>query len=293
MTFFLQQMLSGLATGFIYAGLALALSVVFEGTGVLNFAQGELAAFSALLAWTFLSIGMSFWLAFALTVVASFGMGVVIERVLIRPVEQAPHLTILIVTLALMLGVNALSGLFWGFMGKSVASPFGEGAVRLIGAAVTRPQIGIAGVILATLLVVGAFYRYTTLGLMIRAAAMNPLSSRYLGINVGWMLAIGWGIAAAVGAVAGIISAPITGVSPDTMSGTLLLAFAAFTLGGVGSRLGAVVGGLIVGLLTNLAITYIPFLQGDLANMVPFALIIAVLYLRPQGLFGRRLAVRS
>ena len=293
MSYFLQQLLSGLATGFIYAGLALALSVVFEGTGVLNFAQGELAAFSALLASSLIVSGMSFWLAFAITIVAAFVMGVVIERVLIRPVEQAPHLTILIVTLALMLGVNALSGLIWGFIGTTVDSPFDEGAVHVGGAAVTKQQIGMAVVILITLLVVAAFYRYTTLGLKVRAAAMNPLSSRYLAINVGWMLAIGWGIAAAVGAVAGVISSPVTGVSPDMMSGTLLLAFAAFTLGGVGSRLGAVVGGLLVGVLTNLAISYIPFLHGDLANMVPFVLITLVLFLRPQGLFGRRSAVRS
>lgn len=293
MSVLLQQVLSGIATGFIYGGLALALVVVFEGTGVLNFAQGELATVSAFLAWQFLGVGLGFWAAFALAVLASMVMGVVVERVFIRPVEQAPHLTILIVTLALFLGVNAVTGLVWGFLGKTMASPFGSGAVHVAGAALTLQRLGMALVVVITLLAVGAFFRYTSTGLKMRAAAMNPASSRYLAINVGWMLALGWGIAAGVGAVAGIVSAPITGIHPDMMGGTLLLAFAAFALGGSGSRLGAVVGGLLIGVLTNLGVTYVPFLGGELANLVPFTVIVLVLFLRPQGLFGRRSAVRS
>ncbi|MDL4812676.1 branched-chain amino acid ABC transporter permease [Actinomadura opuntiae] len=293
MTEFLQQILSGSATGCIYAGLALALVVIYEGTGVMNFAQGELATLSAFLSWQMISAGLDFWVAFALSVAASFVIGVAVEQVFIRPVQHSMELTMLIVSLALMLAVNSLDGLIWGHIGKSVTSPFGDGAVHLAGTTLTWQQVGTAGVILSTVGVVAAFFRFTGLGLKMRAAAMNPASAHMLAINTGWMLALAWGFAAATGAVVGIVITPVTGVHPDVMGGTLLLAFAAFTLGGTGSRSGALVGGLLVGVLTDLAIAYVPHLTGDLANLVPFAVIIAVLLLRPQGLFGRLSAVRS
>lgn len=293
MTLFVQQILSGMATGLIYGSLALALAVIFDGTGVLNFAQGELAVFTTYISWQMIDWGLSYWLAFFITVVAAFLLGVAIERVLIRPVEGRSEISIVIVTLALLLGINALTGLIWGFVGKEVDNPFGTGLVHIGDAFLTYQQIGLAACTTATLLVVGAFYRFTPIGLKVRAAAINPVSARLVGINVGWMLAIGWGIAAAVGAVAGMASAPISGLSPDVMSGTLLLAFAAYILGGPGSRLGAVLGGITIGVLVNLSVTYIDFISGDLANLVPFVTILVVLLVRPQGLFGRKSAVRA
>lgn len=293
MTLLLQQVLSGIATGFIYGSLALALAVIFQGTGVLNFAQGELAVFTTYLSWQMVDSGLNYWLAFGITVVAAFMLGVLIERVLIRPVEGRSVISIVIVTLALLLGINAITGLIWGFVGKEVSNPFGTGLVQIRGAFLTSQQIGVAACIAVTLLVVGIFYRATPVGLKVRAAAINPASARLVGINVGWMLAIGWGIAASVGAVAGMASAPISGLSPDVMSGTLLLAFAAYILGGQGSRLGAVIGGVIIGILVNISVTYVDFISGDLANLVPFMAILIVLLVRPQGLLGSKSAVRA
>jgi branched-chain amino acid transport system permease protein len=292
MTLFLQQILSGVASGLIYGSLALALVVVFDGTGVMNFAQGEMAALSAYISWQLIDNGMSYWVAFGLTIVLSFLLGVIIERVLIRPVEGRAEINIVIVTLALLIGINALMGLIWGFIGKSVESPFGTGVVDIGGAFLTAQQIGMAGLTLVALIVVGAFFRLTPVGLTVRAASVNPGSARYLGINVGRMLAIGWGIAAAVGAVVGMATAQITGINPDMMSGVLLLAIASYVLGGEGSRIGAVVGGIIIGVVTNLGVTYVDWLGGDLANLMPFSVIILVLLVRPQGIFGRVSAAR-
>jgi len=146
--------------------------------------------------------------------------------------------------------------------------------------------------LLAVLLVVGALFRFTAVGLRMRAAAQNPDSSRLLGIRVGWTLAIGWGVAAAVGGVAGVMAAPVIGISPDMMSSTLLLAFAAAALGGFDSRGGAVVGGLFLGVASSLTAGYVPSLGGDLNAVVPFAVIVAVLLVRPQGLFGRPTSLR-
>jgi len=292
MTLLTQQVLSGLATGLIYGSLALALVVVFDGTGVLNFAQGEMAALSAYVSWQLVDKGMSYWLAFVVTIVISFVLGVIIERVLIRPVEGRAEINIVIVTLALLIGINALMGLIWGFIGKSVESPFGTGLVTIVGANLTSQQVGLAACTLVALLIVGAFFRLTPIGLIVRAASVNPGSARHLGINVGRMLGIGWGIAAAVGAVVGMATAQITGINPDMMGGVLLLAIAGYILGGEGSRIGAVVGGLIIGVLTNLGVTYIDWLGGDLQNLVPFGVIILVLLVRPQGIFGRVSAAR-
>jgi branched-chain amino acid transport system permease protein len=292
MTELIQQIVSGLAIGLVYAGLALALSVVFQGTGVLNFAQGEMAALSAFCAWALVSGGLSIWLAMPLVITGSFLAGVVVERVFIRPVEQAPELDILIVTLALYLAVNATTGAIWGYLPKRLDGPFGDGVLHLGGVVLTAQQLGMAGVLAVVLVAVGALFRFTSVGLRMRAAAQQPASSRLLGIRVGWMLALGWGVAAAVGAVAGMMAAPVIGVSPDMMSAPLLLAFSAAALGGFESRAGAVIGGLMIGVLSSLAAGYVPGLGGDLNAVVPFGVIVAVLLVRPSGLFGRPSTLR-
>jgi branched-chain amino acid transport system permease protein len=290
--FFAQQVLSGMATGLVYASLALALVLVFRGTGILNFAQGELAAVSTLVTWSLLQAGMPWWMIVPLVGLGSLGLGIVVERLFIRPVERRSHLSMVIVTLALLLGINALNGLVWGFQSKTISSMFGEGTVRLGSAVVTAQQIGMAAVLVLVMLIVYAFFRFTELGLRMRAAASNPASARLLGIRVGWMLALGWGMAAVLGAVAGLLSAPIIGLDPNTMSGVLLFAFAAAAFGGFNSMLGAVLGGIVVGVSQNLGATYIPAIGHDLDLVVPFLIILLVLLIRPTGLFGRASAVR-
>jgi branched-chain amino acid transport system permease protein len=286
MTDVVQQIVVGLSIGLVFAGIALALNVVYQGTGVLNFAQGEMAVFSAFLAWALVREGLPFWLALPAVLVLSFVVGFLVQRVFVRPVERASELSVLIVTLALFMAFNATTGALWGHTPQEFASPFGEHVWDVGGVLITAHQVGMAAVLSVTLLLVGLFFRLTDTGLRMRAAAQNPDSSRLLGIRVGRTLAFGWGLASVVGGVAGIMAAPVLGLAPDMMTSTLLLGFAAAALGGFGSRVGAVVGGVVIGLLSTLAGAYVPGLGGDLNVVVPFLVIVSVLLLRPAGLFG-------
>jgi branched-chain amino acid transport system permease protein len=292
MEYLLQQILSGVATGLVYGSLALALVLVYRGSGVLNFAQGELAGLSTFVSWSLLQAGMPWWLTLPVVILGSLGLGVAVERAFIRPVERQSHLSMVIVTMALLLGTNALTGLIWGFQSKTLPSLFGEGTLRLGSAVITTQQIGMAAVLVGVMLLVYAFFRFTELGLRMRAAAQNPASARLLGIHVGWLLALGWGMAAALGAMAGILSAPIIGLEPNIMSGVLLFAFAAAAFGGFNSMPGAVLGGIVVGISQNLSATYIAAIGHDLDLLVPFLIIVLVLLVRPTGLLGRASAVR-
>ncbi|HLL67354.1 MAG TPA: branched-chain amino acid ABC transporter permease [Micromonosporaceae bacterium] len=293
MTELLQQIAGGLATGCGYAGLALALAVIYEGTGLLNFAQGALATVAAFGTWSLVAAGWSVWLAMPVMVAASALLGALIERTLIRPVQGASTLVVVSVTAALLLGLTGLVAIVWDTDTHTLASPFGSGTVALGSVTLTAQQLGSAATALVVMGLIGLFFRYTDLGLRMRAVAQNPDSAVLLGIRPGRMRAIAWAIAAAIGAVAGVMAAPTVGVSAGMMFSPLLLAFAAAALGGFGSRVGAVVGGLIIGVAAALAGRYIPGLGGDLSLAVPFAVIFAVLVIRPAGLFGRATAVRA
>jgi branched-chain amino acid transport system permease protein len=291
---FVQQVISGLATGGIYGSLALALVMIYQATEVVNYAQGEMAMFSTYLAWTLLNAGIPYWIAFVATLVMAFVGGLLIERIVIRPVEGAPILTIVIVCIGLLVILNSVAGWIYSYIQKPFPSPFPARPVRIHNALLGSHEIvfgahevGAIGVTLVVLLALYGFFRYTTLGLAMRAAAQNPASSRLCGIRVGWMLAIGWGLAALVGAVAGMMVAPIVFLDPNMMSGILIYAFASATLGGFTSPGGAVVGGLIVGVVENLAGTYISFIGTELKLTVALALILVVLLVKPSGLFGR------
>lgn len=293
MTEFLQQTASGLTTGLVYAALALAVSLVFQGTGTLNFAQGEFATLAAFVAFALSSAGLSWWLVVPVVVVGAFVFGAGVERVLVRPVEKSGPLALLTVTAALLLGTNAVVALIWGTDVRSAPSPFGAGVLQLGPLTFTAQALGGGALVLVAMVTCGLLFRFTPLGLRLRAVADNPDSAQLLGIPTGVMLAVGWGIAAAVGAVAGLVAAPTLGLSPELMTNALLLALAATTLGGFSSRLGAVVGGLLIGLLSNWASRYVPGIGGDLQLVVPFAVIFLVLLVRPQGLFGRAATVRA
>jgi len=292
MDILLQQVISGLATGGIYASLALALVMIYQATDVVNFAQGEMAMFSTYLAWTFLQAGMPYWVAFGATVAIAFVGGLVIERVVIRPVESAPILSIVIVTLGLLVILNSTAGWIYSYIQKPFPSPFPSTPIRLGNVVFGAHDLGAIGVTLVVLALLFAFFRYTTLGLAMRAAAQNPASSRLCGIRVSWMLALGWGLAAAFGAVAGMMVAPVVFLDPNMMVGIQLYAFAAATVGGFSSPLGAVVGGLLVGVTENLVGTYVSFIGTELKLTVALAMIIVVLLVRPSGLFGRTVVRR-
>ena len=286
---FLHQILSGLATGGIYASLALALVMIYQTTNLISFAQGEMAMFSTYLCWSMINAGMPYWAAFFLTVAISFIAGVLIERVIIRPVEKAPVLTIVIVIIGLLVILNSLAGWIYSYTIKPFPSPFP--AQPLFGNTyLSSHELGAIGVTLIVLAMVYAFFSYTSLGLAIRAAAQNPESSRLVGIRVGWMLALGWGLAAAIGAVAGMMVAPIVYLDPNMMSGIILYAFAAAVLGGINNPWGAVLSGFLVGVLENLAGAYV--VGTELKLTVALMIMVGVLVIKPNGLFGKTLVTR-
>jgi len=279
---FLHQVLAGLATGGIYASLALALVMIYQATHLVNFAQGELAMFTTYIAWTLINAGMPYWAAFFLTVAFAFVLGVVIERVIIRPVEQAPVLAVVVVFIALLLILNSVTGWIYTYTIKQFPSPFP--AQPVFGRYLSSHEAGAIGVTLVVLALLYAFFRYTPLGLALRAAAQNPESSRLVGIRVGWMLALGWGLAAAIGAIAGMMVAPTVFLEPNMMGGILLYAFAGALLGGIDSPGGAVLGGFIVGVLENVVGAYV---GTELKLTVALIVIVGVLVVRPSGLFGK------
>jgi branched-chain amino acid transport system permease protein len=287
MQLLLQQILSGLAVGGIYASLALALVMIYQATEHVNFAQGEMAMFSTYIAWALIEAGLPYWAAFFATVAVSFAAGVAVERLVIRPIRGSV-LSVVVVFIGLLVICNSLAGWIFTYTQKSFPSPFPD--VPFLG--VNLQEIAVIGVTLAVLAAVFAFFRWTTLGLAMRAAAENAQSSALVGIHVGWMLALGWGLAAAIGAVAGMMVAPKLNLDPSMMGSVLIYAFAGALLGGITSPGGAVVGGFAVGVLENLLGTFVPYVGNELKLTVALAIIIGVLIVKPSGLFGRTVVSR-
>jgi branched-chain amino acid transport system permease protein len=287
-----EQIVAGLADGSVYASLALALVLIYQSTRAINFAQGEMATFSTFIAWSLMNHGFSFWAAFPLVLAISFVGGIGIERAIIRPVEHAPVLTIVIVTLGLALLLNGLMYVIWGGGDRAFNGGFSSRTVQVAGAHISIQYIGIIGVLVVMVVALGVFFRFTKLGLALRAAALNPDSSRLVGVRVSWMLALGWGLAALVGAVAGMMVAPLQFLGPNMMQAILLYAFAAAVLGGLDSPVGAVVGGLLLGLTIDLLGRYVGYIGSTLKLPVALLLILVLLVFRPGGLFGRVAARR-
>ena len=291
---FIQQVVSGLAQGGIYASLALALVIIYSAMGLINFAQGEFAMFATFIAWTFIfQLSVPIAIAFALTVAIAFGGGILIERAIVRPFERGPQLNVVIVTLALFSIANGTAGLIWHYFPRPFPSPFPAHSADIGGVFISIENVGVIGVTVGVLLLMYLFFNLTPIGLAMRAAAVYPESSRLLGIRVGRMLGLGWGLASAVGAVSGILVAPLVFLEPNMMQTIIIYAFAAAVLGGIDSPIGAVVGAMILGVALNL-ITITPFVDrlADLRTPLALALIVVLLIVRPQGLFGHRHVVR-
>jgi branched-chain amino acid transport system permease protein len=285
---FFQQVVSGLATGGIYGALALAIVLIHRATGVINFAQGEMATFSTYIAWTLTTNhGFSYWPAFAVTLLISFVGGIGIHQAVIRPVERGPQIRVVIITIGLLLLLNGLMSWIWSGEVRAVQSPFPAGTIEIGGVAIAWSDIGTIVVCLASVLILSAFFRFTKVGLAMRAAAVNPSEARLVGIRVPWMLGLGWGLAAVLGAIAGMLTAPNVFLDPNMMQAVLIYAFAAAVLGGIDSPIGAVVGGLILGVGLNLLGTYVDFVGADLKLPAALLVILVVLLLRPAGLFGK------
>ncbi len=262
--------------------------IIHRATGVINFAQGEMAMFSTYIAWTLIvNHGWPYWLAFFATLAISFLGGVLIQRVIIRPVERASLLTTVIVTIGLVLVFNGLAGWIFSAEIRSFESPFPNDTWRVGGVAISQQDVGHFGIILGLVILLALFFRFTKMGLAMRASALNPEASRFVGVRVGWMLAIGWGLAAMLGAVAGMLTAPTVFLDPNMMQAILIYAFAAAVLGGIDSPFGAVVGGLLLGVGLNLIGSYVDFVGADLRLPVALLIILVVLLVRPAGLFGK------
>ena len=286
---FIHQVLAGLATGGIYASVALALVMIYQATHHINFAQGEMATFSTFIAWALIQHGWPYWAAFLATVAISFVGGLVIQRIILRPVEKAPVLTNVIVFIGLLVIFNSVAGWVFEHTVKSFPSPFPQNS-GLGSAYFSAHEMGSFLVMLGVLGVLYAFFRFTPFGLAMRAAAQNPDSARLVGIRVSWMLAVGWGLAAGIGAIAGMMVAPIVYLDPNMMSGILLYGFAAALLGGIDNPWGAVIGGFVVGVLENLLGAYV--IGTELKLTVALVLIVLTLTVRPNGLFGHKVVTR-
>jgi branched-chain amino acid transport system permease protein len=259
--------------------------MIYQAIDHLNFAQGEMAMFSTFIAWQLLQWGLPFWLAFLVTVALSFVGGVAIERTVFKPIQNAPVLSHVAVFIALFAILNSLAGFIWDFSIKPFPSPFGS--APFFGGLMSAHQLGMIGVTLCVLVFLYVFFRFTRIGLAMRAAAGNPVSARLVGIRVAWMVALGWGMAAAIGAIAGMLIAPVVFLEPNMMVSILLYGFAGAVLGGLTSPGGAVIGGFAIGIMENLAGTYIPVVGSELKLTIALVVIVVVLIFRPGGLFGR------
>jgi branched-chain amino acid transport system permease protein len=244
--------------------------------------------FSTFIAWSLVHHGLSYWAAFFLTIAISFAGGVAVERAVIKPVERAPVLTVVIVTIGLFFLVNGAARWIWTPETRSLPNAFSTRPIEIAGVAFSIQDLGTIGVSLAAVALLWAFFRFTKLGLASRAAAGNPEASRLVGVRVSWMLALGWGLAAAMGAVSGMLTAPaLASFDQNLMQPVLLYAFAGAVLGGLDNLFGAVVGTLLLGVLINLIGTYVDWVGTELRLPVALAVILGVLLVRPAGLFGR------
>jgi branched-chain amino acid transport system permease protein len=290
---FVQQVVIGLASGGTFALLALALVIIHRSTGVINFAQGEMATLSSYIAWTLIANhGWRYGPAFAATLVLSFAGAILLHRVVIRPVERGSVLRVVIVTIGLLIAINGFVVWQWSGEPQQLRSPFGTDTFTVGGVAVSRHDIGTIVVALGIVVLLWLLFQFTKVGLALRSVAVNPEEARLVGVRVSWMLALGWGIAATLGAVAGLLTAPSVGLDPQMMQALLIYAFAAAVLGGIDSPVGAVVGGLTLGVLLNM-LSYLSqyelfgWFTEELRLPMALAIILVVLLVRPTGLFGR------
>ena len=299
MQLFIEQVLNGIGNGVIYGALALALVLIFRTTGVLNFAQGEMALFSTFITWKLTTTGMPVFGAIFISMAIAFVAGGIIERTLIRPFESGRSpLNVVIVSLGMFLAINSLAQLFFGTDPQQMPKPFTDNSLQFFtnshgnSVSVSYQTLGLIGVLALECLVLWFLLQRTRLGLKLRAVAANPESARLHGIKAGSMLMFGWALSAALGALAGaLVASSRVGFDASLMQTIIVFALAAAALGGFDSIWGAVVCGVFVGVANSLTTQYIGFLDG-IEVVLPLALIMVVLVVSPNGLFGKRTVER-
>jgi branched-chain amino acid transport system permease protein len=288
-TNFARLTVEGLAGGAVYSSLALALVLVYRASHIVNFAQGELAMATTYVAYQLIQWGLTYWEAFFATLAIAFVLGLVLQVALIRPVLHRSVIATVIVTVGLFILIDGVVNWIWGGDYKVMPSPFGNGSFDLGGVPIPHLYVGMLGVVFGCVLLMWALFRFTKLGLGMRAAALRPAAAAFVGVRVDRMLAVGWGLATVLGAVAGLMAEPSQiFLSPTLMQSILVYAFAAAVLGGLESPAGAVVGGLTIGVSLSLVIGYVPKISSELELPVAFAVLLIVLLIKPTGLFGRR-----
>ena len=282
-----EQTVGGLATGGVFASLALALVLIYRATEVINFAQGAMAMFTTYIAWQLLHWGFPYWGAFFATLGIAFLGGIALERTVIRPVERQSVLAVVVVTIGLVFVLEGTASWIWGGDTKLFPSAFSTRPIHVGTVVFSIQDLGTIAVSIGAVILLWLFFQFTKVGLAMRAAALRPAAARVVGVRVGWMLALGWGLAAVLGAIAGMMITPTIFLDPTTMDVVLIYAFASAVLGGIESPAGAVVGGLALGVLIALLTEYVGFVTSEIRLPVALSVLLGVLLIRPSGLFGR------
>ncbi|MGY1600640.1 branched-chain amino acid ABC transporter permease [Geodermatophilus sp. SYSU D00815] len=290
---FITLTVAGVVQGAVFAAFALALVLIWRSTRIVNFAQGAMAAATTFIALALVEAGWSYWLALLVALVSGFLLGAVVERLVIRPVEGGPELNAVIVTLGLFIAVQALVALVFGAHERAFPPPFGRVGFTVGGTniALTPNNLYTLAGVLVTLVLLILLFRYTRVGLAMRASAFGQEVARLLGVQVGRMLTLGWALAAVVGAVAGVlIAGEGTSVTPTFMDALIVYGFVAAVLGGLDSPVGAVVGGLLLGVLLGYVRGY---LGDEVVSLAALVILVVVLLVRPGGLFSSTAARRA
>lgn len=292
MNFVIQQLIDGLSTGAVYASLALALVLVYRSTGMVNFAQGAMGAVGAYIAWTLWTAGVPTLIAVALAMALSVLFGAAVERTVIRRLSGQDHLTVIIVAVGILILLTGITGQIWGHGALTFPAIFPDDVFRMGGIAISAASLGNILVLALIVAAMQLVFHRTRFGLALRGVADNRESSSLLGLPTSQLLMAGWGIAAALATLAACLLAPKVLLNPHLMDAVLVYALTAAVLGGLNSPLGAVLAGLLIGVLENLAAAYVPIIGNDLKIVIPLVLMAVVLVVRPQGLFGTKATVR-
>jgi branched-chain amino acid transport system permease protein len=291
---FVNVTLSGLVEGMIYAAFALALVLIWRSTRIVNFAQGSMAAATAFIALALINAGQSYWVALIVALISGFLLGAIVERVIVRPVEGGPELNAVIVTLGLFVALQALIAIIFGSSFQSFPTPFGVRGFEIgdMTIALTPTSIYVIVAVLITMALLVALFRFTRVGLAMRASAFGQEVARLLGVRVGRMLTLGWALAAVVGSLSGLLIAGGEFVYPAYMDSLIVFGFVAAVLGGLDSPIGAIVGGLLLGLALSYVSGYVE--RGSaLVNVAALVILMVVLLVRPGGLFASSVARRA
>lgn len=293
MTELVQTVVDGLGLGSIYGALALALVLIHRSTGIINFSQGEIGMIAAFVAWGLLQTGLPLLVAVLLALAAAFAGGMLLERCVMRPVEGRDLLSQVIVTLGLFIAINAVAGWIWGYDNRQFPSLFGDGSVTILGIRIAVDTLGVIGLLIAVVALLQLLLMRTRVGLQMRAVAVDRVASQLAGVPLGRTLMLAWGLAAMLAALAAVLIAPSLFLDVNFMRAVLIYAFAAAALGGFDSPMGAIVGGWVIGVVEGLAASYLGRIGSELNILVPLLVIVVVLLVRPNGLFGQRAVVRA